>query len=100
MTRQFFKGSGPLGPFFEKTKTPFLRYGVGECVYQISALYLFSLCPKGDVQTNRPIYLQVKIGISSTGCSPHVNFDNLGPVNPRPLFLHGISIFQYDRFYG
>ena len=25
--------------------------------------------------TDRPTYLQVKIGISSTGCSPHVDID-------------------------
>ena len=26
-------------------------------------------------QSDKPTYLQVKIGISSTGCSPHVDFD-------------------------
>ena len=81
VTRQFFEASDPQGHFFEKTKNPFFKYGLGECVYRISGLYLFSLWPKCAVQTerhtNRTTYLQVKIGISSTGCSPHVDFDYL-----------------------
>ena len=75
VTLQFFEASGPQGNFFEKTKKTVFRYALGECGYQISGLYLFSLWPKGVVQTNRPTYLHMKIGISSTGCSPHVDFD-------------------------
>ena len=60
----------------KKQETCF-RYGLGECVYQFSGLYLISLLAKRrrtDPQTNRHTYLKVKIGKSSTGCSPHVDF--------------------------
>ena len=54
VTRPFFEASGPQGHCFEK---PVFRYGLGECVHQISDLYHFSfdqevLCIP---QTNRPI---------------------------------------------
>ena len=42
VTRQFFKARGPQGHFFEKTKKPVFRCGLGECVYQISGLYRIS----------------------------------------------------------
>ena len=32
---------------------------------------------KTDKPTDRPTYVQVKIGISSNGCSPHVDFDKM-----------------------
>ena len=68
--------------FSKKRKKSDFRYGLGEHVYQISGLFLFSLWPKAAVQTDkqtlRHTYLQVKIGISSAGCSSHVDFDNLG----------------------
>ena len=41
VTRQFFEASGRQGPFFGKTKNPVFRYGLEECVYQISGLYRF-----------------------------------------------------------
>ena len=78
VTLQFFEAGGPQGHFFEKTKKPVLRYGLGECLYQISGLYHFSF-GQGDAyeptdkQTNTRI--QVKIRISSTGCSPRLYFD-------------------------
>ena len=50
VTRHFLETSGPRGHFFEKK--PAFRYGLEECVYQISGLYLFSLYPKDPVQTN------------------------------------------------
>ena len=82
VTRQYFEASGPQGYFFEKNKIPVFRYGLGECVYRISGLYLFSLWPNGAVQTNIPTYLQVKIGEFSTGSSAQVDF-----VNSTPLYL-------------
>ena len=59
VTRQFFEASGPQGNFFEKNKKSVFRYGLGECVYQISGLYLFSLWPKGAVQTHKPTDPQI-----------------------------------------
>ena len=41
VTRQFFEANDAKGLFFEKKKK--IRYGLGECVYQISGLYHFSL---------------------------------------------------------
>ena len=81
MTRHLFEASGHQGHFFEKTnKNLFLDNDLGECVYQISGLYSFSFDQElpyklTDPQTTWPTYLQVKIGISSTGCSPHMDFD-------------------------
>ena len=37
--RQFFEASGPRDRFSKKK--PVFRYGLGECVYQISGLYRF-----------------------------------------------------------
>ena len=52
VTQQFFKASGLWDRFFQKKKHIF-RYGLGECVYRISGLYLFSMGPKGAVQTDK-----------------------------------------------
>ena len=72
VTRQFFKARGPQGHFFEKTKTRF----------QI----LSSMCPKFQVcivfrlarrsRTTHRHISQVKIGVYSTGCWPHGDFDS------------------------
>ena len=62
VTRQLFEASGPQGNFFEKTnKNPVFRYGLGECVYQISGQYLFSFWPKGAVQVHKPTDPQTHI---------------------------------------
>ena len=42
VTQQFFKASGLWDRFFQKKKKHIFRYGLGECVYQISGLYRFS----------------------------------------------------------
>ena len=52
--RQFLEANDRQGLFFEKNETLVYRYALGECVYQISGLYLFLLWPQGAVQTNRP----------------------------------------------
>ena len=54
VTLQFFEASGPQSNFFKK-KIVF-RYGLGECVYQISGRYRFSL---GQELLDKPTYLQV-----------------------------------------
>ena len=75
-----FQGHLSSGSLFPKKKQFFI-FGLGECVYQISGLYLFSVGPKGAVQTDkqshRHTYLKVKIGISSTVLSPHTDFENI-----------------------
>ena len=39
VTQQFFEASGRQGHFFEKNQRAVFRYGLGECMYQISGLY-------------------------------------------------------------
>ena len=67
---QQFSRLAALRVTFSKKQKPVFRYGLGERVYQISGLYLFSLWLKGAVQTRKPTYLQIKIETSSTGCLP------------------------------
>ena len=60
------------------------RFGLGECVYRISGLYLFCCGQKApyrhtNQQIHKATYLLVKIGISSTGCSLHMDFDICQP---------------------
>ena len=77
ITRQFFEATGPQGHFFEKTKTRFQVWSSGVCVPNFRSVSFF-VVPKRrrtDRQNHKPTYLQVKIGRSSTGCSPHVDFD-------------------------
>ena len=81
VTRQFFGDSGPRGHFFDKNKKPVFGYGLGKGVYQISGLYRFSFSQeawhKQINKQNKQIYtrIQLKLGISSTGCLPPVDFD-------------------------
>ena len=72
VTRQFFEGSGPKGHFSKKKTFKISSRRV--CVPNFRSVSFF-VWPGGPVQTDKPTYLQVKIGISSTGCSPHVDFD-------------------------
>ena len=49
----------------------------GVCTkFQVCIFFRCGQKRRTDRHTNRAIYLQVKIEISSTGCSPHVDFDN------------------------
>ena len=57
VTRQFFEASGIQDHFFEKNQKPVFRYCLGECVYQISSLYLFSPWPKGPVQKHQQTHI-------------------------------------------
>ena len=52
VTRQFFGAGGPQGHFFEKTKKPVFRCGLGERVFRISGLYRFFFCPGSVTQIN------------------------------------------------
>ena len=66
VTRQLFEASGRHGDLIEKTKNPFLDK-------------IFVAKKRGtDRQTNRHTepHIQVNLRISSTGCSPHVDFEN------------------------
>ena len=73
VTREFFEASGPQGHFFEKTKTPFLDKVYGSMRTKFQVCIVFRLARRRDPNTYT--HIQVKIGISSTGCSPHVDFD-------------------------
>ena len=77
VNRQFFEASGTQGHFFEKKKQNirFWIWSRGMCVPTFRSVS-FSVRPGGPVQTDGPTHLQGIIGISSTGCSPHVDFDN------------------------
>ena len=44
---------------FSKNKKPVFRYGLGQCVYRISGLYVFFCCDKKGPYIHT--YLQVKI---------------------------------------
>ena len=70
VTRQFFEANGPQGHFFEKNKKPVFRYGLGECVGQSVSFFVW---PGGVIQIHTYTNIQVKIGISLTGCLPHVD---------------------------
>ena len=59
----------------KKHKQPVFSYGLGDCVHQVSFLYRFSFGRRS--RTNRQTPVQVKIGISSTGCSPDEDFKNI-----------------------
>ena len=49
---------------------------MGVCVPNFRAVSFFAW-PGGVTQINTYTNIQVKFGISSTGCSPHVDFDYL-----------------------
>ena len=83
--RQFFEASGHQVHFFEKkTKNPFLDMVKGIVCTKFQVCIFFRWGRKAPYKhTNRQAYLQLKIGISSTGCSPHVDFDNLARLKPK-----------------
>ena len=78
MIWQFFQTNGPLGHFFEKKKQQKICFqiwsrGVYVLNYRSVSFFVWS---GGLVQINKPTD-QLKIGISSNSCSPHVDFDNI-----------------------
>ena len=74
VTRHFFEACGRRGDYFEKTKNPFLDKVNGSILPNFRSISFF-VWPGGVTQINKCTHIQVKLGISSTGCSPHVDFD-------------------------
>ena len=67
--------------FSKKQKQLFLDIVWGSvCVPNFRSLS-FSVWPGAPIQIDRPTYLQAKIEISLTGCSPHVDFDKMKRFN-------------------
>ena len=81
VTRQLPEVSGPQSHLFEKKKNtkPIFTYVLGECVYHFPGLNLLSLAKMSHTNRQTNIYV-VKIGISSDGRSPKVDFDNFFPL--------------------
>ena len=79
VTRQFFEASGLHHQFFETTKNPFLDMVQGSmCTkFQVSIVFRLAWRPDKHKYTDTHIYIQVKIGIPSTGCPPPVDFEKL-----------------------
>ena len=77
VTLQFFEASDPKGHFFEKTKNPFLDMVKGSACtkFQLCIVFRLARMSHAGPQIGRTTHLQVKIGISSTGCSPQVDFE-------------------------
>ena len=59
--------------FFEKTKYPFLDKVYGSMCTKFQVCIDFRLARRREINTYT--HIQVKLGISSTGCSPHVEFN-------------------------
>ena len=78
VTRQLPEVSGSQSHLFENTK-PVFTYVLGECVYHFPGLYRLSLAKMSHTNRQTNIYV-VKIGISSDGRSPKVDFDNFFPL--------------------
>ena len=83
VTRQFFKNSGHHGDFLKKQKNLFLDKVNGSMCAKIPNFrsVSFFIWPGELTQINKYTHkytnIQVKIGISSTSCTPHVDFENL-----------------------
>ena len=70
-----FRGYRPSGSLFLKNKkTRFQIWSRGEGVPNFRSGSFFVVAERIH-KTDRPTYLRVKIGISSTSCLPHVDFD-------------------------
>ena len=71
-----FRSLRPSRVFFsKKQKTRFQIRPMGVCVPNFR-LVSFFVWPRDVTQINTYTNIQVKLGISSTSCSPHVDFDN------------------------
>ena len=90
VTRPFFEASGPQAHFFDKAKKKtFLDMVKGSVGIKFQICINFRLARRSrTAHIHKPtdIISQVKLGISSTGCSPHVDFENaLRIVQPYKL---------------
>ena len=76
VTRQFFEVSGLHGDLIEKLKSPFLDKVNGSMCAEFQVCIVFSAARRCDTHKLLHTYthIQVKLGISSTDCSPHVDF--------------------------
>ena len=79
VTRQFFEASGCHGDFFEKTKNPFLDKVFGSICTKFQVCIVFRLTRRRDTHTqiNKYTHIQVKLRVSSTGYSLHVDFEKV-----------------------
>ena len=78
VTQKFFEASGRRGDFFEKNKNQFLDELNGSmCAkFQVSIVYrLARRRGTKNTQIHKYTHIQVKLRISSTGCTLHVDFD-------------------------
>ena len=79
--RDTVEASGRPGDFFEKTKKQFLDKVYGSMWTKFQVCIFIRLARRHDTITyihihiNKNTHIQVNFGISSTGCSPHVDFD-------------------------
>ena len=77
MTRPFLEASGRHVDFFEKTKYQFLDKVNGSMCAKFQVCIVVSVARRRDTNKyiNKYIHIQVNLRISSTGYSPHVDFD-------------------------
>ena len=82
VTRRFFEASGRHGDLIEKTKNPFLDKGIGSMCAKFQVCIVVSVVRRHEThkQIHKHTHIQVNLRISSTGCSPHVDFDYLSPL--------------------
>ena len=77
VTRHFLALVVPSVIFLEKKKKRIFRYGLGECVYRPMGLYHFSfVVGQTKTHTHTRTFIQGKIRIFPTACSPALNFDS------------------------
>ena len=77
MTRQFFEASGRHGDLIKTIKNPFSDMVYGSMCAKFQVCIVFRLARRRDTntQTHKYTHIRVNLRISSTGCSPHVDFD-------------------------
>ena len=97
VTRQFFEASGRHGGFFEKTKDTFLDKVNGNKCAKFQVCIVFRWAWRHDTNTHIHTYsLQVKLGISSTGCSPNADFENIRILDGENLLFIDKSLFHLE----
>ena len=98
ITRQFIEGRGRQGDFFQKTKKPFLDKVNGSMCAEFQVYIVFRLARRRDT-IHTFTCIQVKLGIFSTGCSPHVDFDTSRSTQknstPNTTKIHYLKVIGY-----
>ena len=64
-------------------------------IFRSVSFFVVAKRRRTDTQTNRHTYLQVKIGISLTGCSPRMDFDNFSRFKPKLGKEMGVCLGVY-----